>query len=82
MTAFGRAILRAMPKSKHPKPWPVQDVHYVEVNLSDLTTRHLHIEFDHGVRIVVANEEQLPLAAQLIEYLRRQANHTQSGGRA
>ena len=71
-----------MPKSKHPKPWPIQDVRYVEVALSKLSTRHLHIEFDHGIRIVVADEKQIPLAAQLIEHLRRQANLTQKGGRA
>ncbi|WP_411844978.1 hypothetical protein AAFN60_07780 [Roseibacillus persicicus] len=71
-----------MPKAKHPKPWPVKDVHYVEVSLTDLTTRHLHIEFDHGIRIVVANESQLTLATQLIAHLRREANSTGKGGRA
>ena len=71
-----------MPNSKHPKPWTVQEVRYVEVSLSDLTTRHLHIEFEHGIRIVVASEDQLPLAAQLIEHLRQQANGKQTGGRA
>ena len=69
-----------MPNSKHSKPWPVQDVRYVEVALSNLTTRHLHVEFDHGIRIVVASEDQLTLAAQLIAHLREQANREQSGG--
>ena len=69
-----------MSQSKHSKPWPVQDVRYVEVNLSEFTTRHLHIEFEHGIRIIVANEKQIPLAAQLIEFLRTQVNLTQRGG--
>lgn len=61
-----------MPKSKRTKPWPVQEVRYVEVALTELTTRHLHVEFDHGIRIVIANENQLPLAARLIEQLRQE----------
>ena len=69
-----------MPKPKRPKSWPVKDVCYVEVSLADLTTRHLHVEFDHGIRIVVSNEGQLPLAAQLIESLRREANSVRNGG--
>ena len=71
-----------MPKARRPKPWPVKEVRYVEVSLANLTTRHLHIEFDHGIRIVVANEGQLPLAAQLIEHLRSEANSARNGGRA
>ena len=70
-----------MPKLKRQKTWPVKDVCYVEVSLADLTTRHLHAEFDHGIRIVVANEGNLPLAARLIEHLRREANSTRNGGR-
>jgi hypothetical protein len=75
-------MLGAMPQSKHPKTWPVQDVRYVEVALADVTTRYLHIEFDHGIRIVVADKEQLPLAVQLIEQLRQQENLSREGGRA
>jgi len=71
-----------MPKTMHSQSWPVQDVRYVEVALADLTTRHLHIEFDHGIRVVVACEEQLPLAVRLIEQLRQQSNPSQEGGRA
>ena len=71
-----------MPKSKRSKPWPVQDVRYVEVALTELTTRHLHVEFDHGIRIVVANKDQLPLAARLIEQLRQEvrSNNTAAKG--
>ena len=53
-----------MPKPKRPKSWPVKDVRYVEVSLADLTTRHLHVEFDHGIRIAVSNEGQLSLERQ------------------
>ena len=60
----------------------MKDVRYVEVSLSELTTRHLHIEFVHGIRIVIASDHQIPLAAQLIEHLRQQANSIQSGGQA
>ena len=70
-----------MPKPKRPKSWPAKDVRYVELSLADLTTRHLHVEFDHGIRIVVSNEDQLPLATQLIESLRREANSARNGGR-
>ena len=69
-----------MPKPKHPKSWPAKNVRYVEVSLADLTTRQLHVEFDHGIRIVVSNEDQLPLAAQLNEFLRREANSVRNGG--
>ena len=71
-----------MPKPKRPKSWPAKDVRYVEVSLADLPTRHLHVEFDHGIRIVVSNADQLPLSAQLIEFLRREANSARNGGRA
>ena len=71
-----------MPKPKRPKSWPAKDVRYVEVSLADLTTRHLHVEFDHGIRIVVSNADQLPLSAQLIEFLRRETNSARNGGRA
>ena len=81
-TVFGRATLKTMSQSKHPKSWPVQDVRYVEVNLSELTTRHLYIEFDNGIRIVVASDDQIPLAAKLIGNLRKLANSTSSGGRS
>ena len=70
-----------MPKPKRPKSWPAKDARYVEVSLADLTTRHLHVEFGHGIRIVVSNEDQLPLSAQLIEFLRREANSARNGGR-
>ncbi|MFC0017460.1 hypothetical protein [Roseibacillus persicicus] len=59
-----------MSKVNRSKPWPVKDVRYVEVAPTGLTTRHLHIEFDHGIRIVVVNENQL------IGHLRREANTT------
>ena len=71
-----------MPKSKLPKSWSVKDVCYVEVALAEVTTRHLHIEFDHGIRIVVADAEQLPLAVRLIEQLRRETNPVRKGGHA
>ncbi len=71
-----------MPKSKQPKSWPVKDVRYVEVAFTELATRQLHIEFDHGIRIVVADAEQIPLAVGLIEQLRHRANAVRNGGRA
>lgn len=69
-----------MSKQREAKPWPVQDVRYVEVALSEVTTRHLHVEFDQGVRIVVANEEQFPLAAKLITFLRKASKSSGKGG--
>ncbi len=69
-----------MSKQPEAKPWPVQEVCYVEVALSEVTTRHLHIEFDHGIRIVVTNEGQLPLAAKLITFLRKASKSSSKGG--
>ena len=70
-----------MSKKTEPKPWPVDDVRYVEVALSEVSTRHLHVEFAHGIRVVVPQESQLPLAAKLIEFLRWEASRSRKEGR-
>ena len=44
--------MRPIPKNPKTKPWQVKDVRNLEVALSEVTTCHLHIEFDHSIRIV------------------------------
>ncbi len=51
------------------KTWAVRDIRFVEVALT-ATTQHMHIEFSHGIRVVIADRSQIDLASELIEYLR------------
>ena len=43
---------------------------FVEVRIKEPRERQMRIEFDCGVRIVVSNQEHLPLVVQLMEALR------------
>ncbi len=51
-------------------PWRVAEVTFVEIEISHPTDRQLRVEFECGLRIVIASEGQIPLAARLIETLR------------
>lgn len=55
----------------HPKDktWAVRDICFVEVALT-ATAQHMHIEFSHGIRVVIADRSQIDLASELIEHLR------------
>jgi hypothetical protein len=59
-----------MAKKTIPKPWRVSDVTFVEIEISHHTDRQMRVEFDCGLRLVIADERQIPLAARLIDTLR------------
>lgn len=52
------------------KKWAVSDVNFVEVEIARASDQQMRVEFSCGVSIVIANEQQIPLAAKLIEALR------------
>jgi len=59
-----------MPSKTIRKPWRVADVTFIEIEISHRTDTQLRVEFDCGLRVVIADERQVPLAARLIETLR------------
>ena len=59
-----------MTKRSIPKPWRVADVTFVEIEITHRTERQMRVEFECGLRIVIAADSQIPLAARLIETLR------------
>jgi len=59
-----------MAKRSIPKPWRVADVTFVEIEITHRTDRQLRVEFECGLRVVIADDSQIPLAARLIETLR------------
>lgn len=59
-----------MAKRSIPKPWRVADVTFLEIEITHRTERQLRVEFECGLRVVIADDRQIPLAARLIETLR------------
>jgi len=59
-----------MPSKTIRKPWRVADVTFIKIEISHRTDTQLRVEFDCGLRVVIADERQVPLAARLIETLR------------
>ena len=59
-----------MAKKTRTGPWRVADVTFVEIELSHPTDRQMRVEFQCGLRVVITDERQIPLAARLIETLR------------
>lgn len=59
-----------MAKRTIPKPWRVADVTFVEIEITHRTDRQMRVEFECGLRIVIADDSQIPLATRLIEKLR------------
>ena len=59
-----------MAKNSIPKPWRVADVAFVEIEITHPTDRQMRVEFECGLRVVIADDSQIPLAARLIETLR------------
>ncbi|MDA7880901.1 hypothetical protein N9A94_01180 [Akkermansiaceae bacterium] len=57
----------------HPpnKVWKAAEVSFIEVELRHPTDRQLRIEFNCGVRLVIADDSQFPLASKLIHFIRR-----------
>ena len=56
----------------HPqKVWKAAEVSFIEVELSQATDQQLRIEFECGVRLIIGDQSQFPLAADLIRFIRR-----------
>jgi hypothetical protein len=60
-----------MEKNPSSEIWKAAEVTFVEIELSQPTDRQLRIEFQSGVRLIIADDRQLPLAAKLIHFIRR-----------
>ena len=58
--------------------WPVSDLTFVEIAVEHPIQKQMHIAFQCGTCIVISQREQIPLAAELIEYL-RERSRTQGG---
>ena len=59
-----------MSSSSVPKPWRVADVTFVEIEIRHPSERQMRVEFGCGLRLLIADPSQIPLAAELIETLR------------
>jgi hypothetical protein len=70
-----------MPKINPAKSWPLAEAMFVEVEISHPRVRQMHLIFQNGVRLVIGDDSQLPLAAELIVQLRK-IERTQTGGRS
>ncbi|MDF1713353.1 MAG: hypothetical protein P1U90_14025 [Akkermansiaceae bacterium] len=70
-----------MPKTKSTKPWPLADAMFVEVEITHPRERQMHLIFQNGVRLVLGDDSQLPLAAALIVQLRK-LERTHQGGQS
>lgn len=53
-----------------PAPWRVANATFVEIEIRHPSDRQLRLEFGCGLRLVITDERQIPLAAQLIANLR------------
>jgi hypothetical protein len=60
-----------MEKNHSSRIWKAAEITFVEIELSHPTDRQLRIEFQSGVRLIIAEDNQLPLAAKLIHFIRR-----------
>lgn len=58
-----------MAKKTIPKPWRAADVTFVEIEINRPSDRQMRIEFGCGLRLVIADECQIPLAARLLDAL-------------
>ena len=59
-----------MSSSSVPNPWRVADVTFVEIEIRHPSERQMRVEFGCGLRLVITDPSQIPLAAALIEKLR------------
>ena len=59
-----------MSSTSNPDPWRVNDATFVEIEIRNPTDRQLRLEFGCGLRLVITDVGQVPLAAKLIEKLR------------
>ena len=70
-----------MPKTNSIKPWPLADAIFVEVEITHPCERQMHLIFQNGVRLVIGDDSQLPLVAELIVQLRK-IEISEKGGRS
>jgi len=70
-----------MPKNTSAKSWPLAEAMFVEVEVTHPCEHQMHLLFQNGVRLVIGDDSQLPLAAELIVQL-REIERTQKGGRS
>lgn len=59
-----------MSSSSTPAPWRVADVTFFEIEIRHPSDCQMRVEFACGLRLVITEECQIPLAAALIETLR------------
>jgi len=73
-----------MPTPKTTKPWPVAEACFVEVEIAHPREHQMHLVFENGTRLVISDDSQLPLAAELIHQLRKIERRTarRKGGRS
>jgi hypothetical protein len=66
------------------KPWPVADATFVEVEIQHPRERQMHILFENGPRLIIGDQSQIPLAAELIVELRKieRRQSRRKGGRS
>lgn len=53
-----------------PELWRVADATFVEIEIRRPSDRQLRIEFGCGLRLIITDVSQVPLASSLIETLR------------
>ena len=58
--------------------WPVSDLTFVEIAVEHPIQKQMHVAFQCGTCVVISQRDQIPLAAELIEYLRSRPR-TQGG---
>jgi transposase len=59
-----------MSSSSIPTPWRVADVTLIEIEIRHPSDRQMRVEFGCGLRLVITDTTQIPLAVALIESLR------------
>jgi len=59
--------------------WPVSDLTFVEITVEHPLQTQMHVAFQCGTRVVISQRDQIPLAAELIEYLRNRPDRREGG---
>ncbi len=58
-----------MAKNHSQQTWLVSDLVFVEIAVEHPIQKEMHVVFGRGTRIVISQHDQIPLAAELIEFL-------------
>jgi hypothetical protein len=59
--------------------WPISDLTFVEISAGHPLQTQMHVAFECGIRVVISQRDQIPLAAELIEYLRERQDRREGG---